>query len=235
MKTHKILTTAALALAAQIGIAGAATTLIDYDDGTLGGGHDAAVLNGGMESFTPAEALLDDWVPTGAATPLTSATGHASPAAAGGGRNTAIGGPGAAPTRYAGLDTGYTIALGDQFTASYWWKDVFRWNDGNDNLDMSLFYTDTNAIGGTRTVLESFTSALSGGNNAYQQETFGLTTALTDVGAVGKTLFVDFQGLTGNGFARLDGVYLDVTSVPEPSTGALLGLGGLALILRRRK
>jgi hypothetical protein len=32
-----------------------------------------------------------------------------------------------------------------------------------------------------------------------------------------------------------DEVRLDIAAVPEPSTTALLGLGGLALILRRRK
>lgn len=33
----------------------------------------------------------------------------------------------------------------------------------------------------------------------------------------------------------VDSVSLDVTQVPEPSSSALLGLGGLALVLRRRK
>ena len=37
---------------------------------------------------------------------------------------------------------------------------------------------------------------------------------------------------TGNGFAIYD---VAVTAVPEPSSAALLGLGGVALILRRRK
>ena len=38
-------------------------------------------------------------------------------------------------------------------------------------------------------------------------------------------------------FLTLDSFSLegDITPVPEPSTTALLGLGGLALILRRRK
>jgi hypothetical protein len=34
---------------------------------------------------------------------------------------------------------------------------------------------------------------------------------------------------------RIGATYADVTPVPEPTTTALLGLGGLALILRRRK
>ena len=39
---------------------------------------------------------------------------------------------------------------------------------------------------------------------------------------------------SGNGTA-IDSVSLEVNTVPEPSSAALLGLGGLALILRRRK
>jgi len=39
----------------------------------------------------------------------------------------------------------------------------------------------------------------------------------------------------GGAFASYDGVTLEGTVVPEPSSTALLGLGGLALILRRRK
>lgn len=35
--------------------------------------------------------------------------------------------------------------------------------------------------------------------------------------------------------ANTDSVFVDATPVPEPTTTALLGLGGLALILRRRK
>lgn len=46
--------------------------------------------------------------------------------------------------------------------------------------------------------------------------------------------------MNGNGGGELDAIrfgesWNDVTGVPEPSSAALLGLGGLALILRRRK
>jgi hypothetical protein len=60
---------------------------------------------------------------------------------------------------------------------------------------------------------------------------FADLTAITDQFAAG---FVD---TTGNGLAatdNLDGTYT-ISVVPEPTTTALLGLGGLALILRRRK
>ena len=43
------------------------------------------------------------------------------------------------------------------------------------------------------------------------------------------------EGGAASSQALLDDVTLDYTPVPEPSSAALLGLGGLALILRRRK
>ncbi len=39
----------------------------------------------------------------------------------------------------------------------------------------------------------------------------------------------------GHGWVTVDNISVTQTSVPEPSSAALLGLGGLALILRRRK
>ena len=56
---------------------------------------------------------------------------------------------------------------------------------------------------------------------------------------MGQDLFIAFgTGTAGadngdNNFATVDNVNL--TAVPEPTSTALLGLGGLALILRRRK
>jgi hypothetical protein len=43
-----------------------------------------------------------------------------------------------------------------------------------------------------------------------------------------------FQGANSTG-AQLNALLVHTTAVPEPSSAALLGLGGLALILRRRK
>ncbi|BDS05808.1 hypothetical protein NT6N_08480 [Oceaniferula spumae] len=39
----------------------------------------------------------------------------------------------------------------------------------------------------------------------------------------------------GTGASQINGIQLRITAIPEPSSAALLGLGGLALILRRRK
>jgi hypothetical protein len=52
-------------------------------------------------------------------------------------------------------------------------------------------------------------------------------------GSAGEQINVRIAAVTGTVYA--DNVSLSVSAVPEPTTTALLGLGGLALILRRRK
>ena len=54
----------------------------------------------------------------------------------------------------------------------------------------------------------------------------------TFIGTEGTAISVQF---VSHGVLSLDNVVVDVTEVPEPSSAALLGLGGLTLILRRRK
>ena len=69
-----------------------------------------------------------------------------------------------------------------------------------------------------------------------------LTTFLQDNYEEGQFLFLGLRqtgpavgsGSGDGGFSYTD-VVLEVTTVPEPSSAALLGLGGLALIMRRRK
>jgi len=198
---------ALVALCTQLGIAHAGLILIDYDNGTATPDHNAEIHDGGLPGSSSTF-----WVATGA-DPIQIADNLNSPAAASAGNNLTID-----QTTNPGQDTGHTLALGDQFNASYWWRDAWHWVDNTDRINMVLFYTADDTIGGTRTVLTNFTSAISVANNAYQQETFGLTAALTDQNAVGKKLFVTFSAIaTDNHWARIDGVYLEV--VPEqPAT-----------------
>ena len=82
-----------------------------------------------------------------------------------------------------------------------------------------------------------------GGSITTQNPTTGdssHTTPLSRTGLVnGETVTIKFglrDGSGGNGKTyTLDNLNLNGTVVPEPSSTALLGLGGLALILRRRK
>ena len=75
---------------------------------------------------------------------------------------------------------------------------------------------------GTGGVLQSTTHTA----NGLHYYVFDISTGSSDV--VVTTSAGNHTGLTGVAFDN-------VTTVPEPSTTALIGLGGLALILRRRK
>ncbi|MBT8037287.1 MAG: PEP-CTERM sorting domain-containing protein [Verrucomicrobiae bacterium] len=72
------------------------------------------------------------------------------------------------------------------------------------------------------------------GDDVLDADGAGAGTATTfDTGVLGDDIALRFQGATNS--ASIDNVSIDISVVPEPSTTALLGLGGLALILRRRK
>jgi hypothetical protein len=80
----------------------------------------------------------------------------------------------------------------------------------------------------------------SAGNVASTYQQLSWNPGETAVTGTSSTRIFEFD-LSGNDFtnAMIDGFevtgHLEFTPVPEPSTTALLGLGGLALILRRRR
>jgi hypothetical protein len=96
---------------------------------------------------------------------------------------------------------------------------------GNDTLNVWVD-PDVNAAGGP--------SGLGTAN--FTSTTVDFAASITDIGAAGSKgtaaeVYSDAFRLSDTGTA-----FFDVTGVvPEPSTTALLGLGGLALIFRRRK
>jgi hypothetical protein len=72
-----------------------------------------------------------------------------------------------------------------------------------------------------------------GANDGWETWESTFTTGAAPTG-LGQALRIEL--VTSAGVQTLwDNVRLDAETVPEPSTTALLGLGGLALILRRRK
>jgi hypothetical protein len=141
-------------------------------------------------------------------------------------------------TRLFGNDTGYAMQAGDAFSVRYEWRDAANWNDDLDQVQVALFTTDDDSITGTRTDLVTDLSGLSTVDSTY--ETVDHEAIYTAVPSdAGKYLFVEFKGLPGegsdtSGFSRLDNFVLEVTLIPEPSSMALLGLGALALLRRRR-
>jgi len=209
-------------LSATSSVNAAKTILVDFD-GTADslGNHNAEVLKGGFTGFT--NTSYSPWVSTGGG----FASSLASPN--GGGENYVI----EAPSTLS-VDTGHTIALGDTFNVGFSWRNGYNW-ESNRTISVDLYYTDDDTIDGTATNIVSLDSGGYETKNVWQTES-ATGQSFNDAAANGKKLFLKIQPHAPNGrYARVDNVYLDVTTVPEPSSTALLGLGGLALILRRRK
>lgn len=74
------------------------------------------------------------------------------------------------------------------------------------------------------------------GVSTFDGDTTGVRSGSVDVSgqAAGTEVWVRLNQSVGQ-FRRLDNLNITAVPVPEPSSLALLGLGGIALILRRRK
>ena len=77
-------------------------------------------------------------------------------------------------------------------------------------------------------------SAVNHPNFTMAANTENLDFIAADIGDTLELRFYESAGNAARGLQLAD-LQLDVTAVPEPGSSALLGLGGLALILRRRK
>lgn len=114
--------------------------------------------------------------------------------------------------------TSHTIAAGEEFTLTFYHASTF----GDAPLNYSLFYGDETQIISTAS------------NTVTSPDFVELTlTGAATAAMAGQSLGILFDTPT-NGFSVIDDVSLSFV-VPEPSSAALLGLGGLALVMRRRK
>ncbi len=106
------------------------------------------------------------------------------------------------------------LTQGQQYRLSYDWG-----NRRNTSYDMTI------SMGGASA------SHIGTGFVAATNNTFTFT-----AGAATETLSIAFNHTNGDSYTGFNSTNFTVTQVvPEPSSTALLGLGGLALILRRRK
>ena len=193
--------------------------LVDFDDFLSNGIHDSAVLNGDFESnIGPSGAQLlygeaDHWVSRGNSTSTGFRDDLASP----------VGGPWNAiidesDNRLPSLDTRYIVPADAMFDLAFDWRDASGWNDSFDRLQATLFTTADDTLTGTVEESVPFLSTPSLLNTTWQRES---TTVSLPPTAAGKRLFLNLTGVDGSGstvgFARLDNVYLAVTTSTPPT------------------
>ncbi len=123
--------------------------------------------------------------------------------------------------------TGHTIAVGDLIE--------FSWDHVNTNVSHKggLVFEDS----GTVLFFSPGAATINVPGTSNSQKHSGSYTVLAeDTALIGKQLGFGLQA--NQAYPQVDDVRLQVTtssSVPEPSSTVLLGLGGLALILRRHR
>ncbi len=139
----------------------------------------------------------------------------------------------------AGNDVGHTVATaGEVFDIDFYGNRFGGGYAGDEGYEIKLFTTTAGSVDastgtGDITVLSTTAFAILQGWNNYTQDGIYTTTAAD----VGQTIFlgVDWDnGAAGTHFPRIDVITWEVTPVPEPASFALVSLGALTILRRRR-
>ena len=121
-------------------------------------------------------------------------------------------------------NTQHDLQEGDFFRIQYQWQNGFNFLRGADRIEVRLFVTDNDTIGGEQTVVASLLSRLNQVDGEYQLET--AITPVIDPSIAGKRLFVQIvttQSGDNTSFANLDNFELVVN--PDPVSAILIGAG----------
>ena len=130
--------------------------------------------------------------------------------------------------------TSFTIADGETYTLTV---DVGQVHNFSDSVGTISLYGSTLGLGTalSNTNGTALQADIAPGAGAYLlNQTVTYTALASGDPFAGQQLGIVFTNSAGTQ-TLYDNVRLDIVPVPEPSSAALLGLGGLALILRRRK
>ena len=197
---------------------------------TRNGNFDADTSSTDIRSF----ADTPNWYNLGGSQTVRATRTTLTAPSPGGFRNAAVNLNG---NRVFGNETGHTLRNGDVFSLSYMWRDLgTEWNDSADQIRVQLFYTDNDQLTGTQTTIATRYSDYSTSNNTWETVTANRFYTASG-GAVGKKLFVRFEGWPGDssdttGYARVDN--FELVLVPEPATmWWVTALGGAAGFTRR--
>ena len=139
-----------------------------------------------------------------------------------------------------------SIDAGDGEKVSITNLSITNFNAGTSGLtqgDFSISFEDVGILNGNSTQDGVNLSFIGFGNTTANvtRPGNGATPALIDLTALtnydpaSTALYLEPDNANGSNRWSINAISVDVTAVPEPSTFAMLGLGGLGLILRRRK
>ena len=195
----------------------------------------ATILNASFEDDDVANDSFSDgvaanWNPTGGSVVGTQDFGPQSPAATDGDQHGVVSYTGRSLSQL----TAFTIADGETYTLTVdvGQVDAFSGSQGTIRL-----FGSTGGLG-IALVNTNGTAELSGiapGKGAYLlNQTVTYTALASGDPFAGQQIGMMFTNSSGTQ-TLYDNVRLDIVAVPEPSSAALLGLGGLTLIIRRRR
>lgn len=191
---------------------------------------DSSTLNGSFETNTL-------WVNSFAETGTTGEHAYETNWSSDGSRSIRIRSTGVAQNTGSAQNTGFVVSGTDSFDLSFDWNARANWTT-DDAIAYSLFTTSDNTSAGTITTIAQGSVSGFPSNTAVT-----IPASFTGIGtvagaSVGQQLWIEFaydvSSYSGSGDrnARLDNVVLTV--VPEPGSLALMALGGMCLMRRRR-